>query len=1597
MPTVTVSALLKDVMPDPIDQPLTSAEQTGESLEAATTVAPSLLHSPATAVNVAANGGDLEATGQATSHAQQISAIAGVAKKQSDGGFFGAIDSLGHDVGHAAADVGKGVMNVINAPMQIAQHSFRYLVATEQQHGWGAALGEGLAMVAGAAAVGALTGGFGDLGLEALGAEADSTFSLADAAGSALRAGKVARAGFFTGGQVAGLATGQVANHDLWEKTGSSTWTDAHGHEVSFGRVIAGMMGLRSGGYRTAVSGVLDGVFDMANGNLPFMQEVGAAKGLDGGTGIFSKLGGYAMTTDHLDQMIEHPSTYTPFHRAAQWMADHTSGEIGSQFPRLVAAGKVPPAAKAVVDSAGKLAPAFSIGGAAAGFSVDAAGNLTEDAAKRYADGFISELGDAKTKDEVFQVLRRYIHVPELMDGSRAPTMSLFHAPLAQLRTWAENAESKWTLPDLNNAIQGGAGHFKAVDQLDENGEKVGTQLVGHKVPFKGIRRVMAPLVSSISPAQWARRLHHMPGMQLDPKTLRPHASAVDLVTNRLPTELMDVLNVTQGRKYAEHFGDVWLHADPRTRSLMNSRGQMSALFGMIGHKLELGEDANLATLNDPETRQYLLRRMDELSGNFEPDTSGRYGAYRSGKALQPVVDANGRSIGAGVLLAQHGNATLMDMSQLKRMAGELRAGKDLYGSFDDWMYRHATGPLFKRWVLISGGYMSRIAAAEDIPNMLRLGVKNMVEGGLASIYAKYGWEKAQGEELNAVQHAVYDLIGHLPMTQDKVDAATEIYMMGNGNGLSDAVSAGHGMSSIDDPMDRTENGLRNLAARGKPVRFGKEYQMYGPNDRWHIRQWRVWIAQLRKDPMSSAAAQAMHNTYTAGGDIHAATRAGEAAFKQEIDKLNPTIKARFLASQYRREGDPGTWSAEESWAHHGVQNLIAATHTPEEVPEAGAHMGILHSVADRTDQLPTIRYLKQIEEPRRPAGVPGREVLPDGEGTPAAIATKAFKFMNGFVNLTSRHELFFNEYFKQRQILMQDVDKGLLRHDQAMTVAYSRASQEATRWIHNLHDRTMWTDTMRNWSPFWFAKEQAYRRMGRLLAADPAAFRQYELMIMGAHTLTTQYTDPQNNPYIVLPGEGFLTDTMSDVFSHLGLPIGKINPVELGGDFSSTSVVFPTSNLGGEGEGFWGIGPDFGPVAVVPAKLAYGAVSAAARKYSAFSKPAGVVQNLTQGAFGQEAINEGLIDDILPNTALQRTVQALQANGSTFDTAMMLTMQTMDYDQQVAMTKWVNGGRKGPRPNIVPATDASPQEMQAFLSRLKNQTQMNLMARAILSIGTPVTLEMAYQNYGIPQAIQDEITKAGSVTAGMTEYLSKNPDATPYTVSESTHPNSLASLPESAQAQQWLEDNSTLMAKYPEAAIWLMPQALTKDPYSQTAYNEQIADGLRIKDTPEQFLTALYTAAGDQTYYAAYSEHKAALTAAGQDSTALDAEYNKWDTYVDALAKQQPTWFANTSLFSPDKEIQAQNTVTQLTNIIASGQAPDNSQTTLVKGLLSSYQAASQAMVNANQQYDYTSAVSKVREQWAAYLSSMKVQYPQVAPLISSVFSGLLYFNPAQ
>lgn len=1187
----------------------------------------------------------------------------------------------------------------------------------------------------------------------------------------------------------------------------------------------------------------------------------------------------------------------------------------------------------------------------------DIAGSTAGDIAVKYPQfsGIAQELGEATSAEEVKDTFKELAASSEMLDAAKLPTLSASRLVFRPLRDVVRN------LPD-------------------------GSEMPG--LPGFAAKHVLNNSV--IGPRRWADRLEALPGSTFNPATMDLSGSQINPANTRGLTDIYRLMRYGGTDREARSVADAYAYATPAQRIVIVKNGIFKTLFAMAGVPVPADQDYEdaLSELVDGRTKKALLERLENhlssagIEGN-QPEKV--YGTMVDGKVVRPVIDEEGVSIQGAIRANQTGNISLPNIVEARRMAAAISQARTsrVLGGVDDFLYDHVTQGFFKPLVLMSGGYGLHISLAEAIPNAFRHGFTTSVKGLYDRAIANLGY-KADKEELGALSGWLYGVAGEKALS-NSTDAKylTEVYLANEGYKTTTGVAAGEVTQGETQPIERSLGGFRQKMAVG--TKEGGEFSTFGNEDSRMTKLWQSDLREAAHDPWTRTAASAYLDAVRPGVSEAAATETARQAVADELRTEPQETLDNYVRSKYKSANAPPGWDAIDDWASSIVDAMKTDVHARGTDGAAGKlHTDLLTSVAN--GHTPSIDSLTGIDPQERPLALKGRQVIPDGTGTVQRIANFGFKkILNPMVNILSRNQEFAVEYVSARRVLQGQVDAGLMTEDEAMVRAESQATTHVMRFVHNLHDRTQWTATMRNWAPFYFAQEQAYRRMGRLLAEDPGAFRRYQMSIAGVSHLTANLQDSNGNHYIAFPGSGFIGKGVADMMGMHGVMVGGVTPAAFGGSLSSANVIFPLSQ---------GFSPDLGPIAMIPAQTLGTLFPELGKRYPQFAKVTNVAASALSYVEG-ESTSQPIWEQLIPNAFVERIVQAEMGNDRAFNSSVMQAYQYLDYQQATATEKWVKDGSKGEPPSIVPAQTASAHVKQEFVNKVRNYVRALYLARAITGFVSPVSSDVEVTNFGFPTKLNDEITKAGSVSTGMSNFLLKYPNAVPWTVAQSFVPSdtdpgvtSGISLSSSEPAQQWVDANQSLLNQYGVSALWLMPQ-LKDAKYSPTVYNEQIAQGLRVKDTPQQFLNALYVAAGDDMYYDGLTVHEAALTSAGNNSSAKNAEYDTWDSWVTQLEKQYPVWAE--SFTAGNRQTNSQQAIQTLTQIFKDGQAPKDGQSELVEQLLVQYQGAAAAYQQAGTTSDYYTNQAKVSDSWIAYVDNLSTQFPQLKPIIQSVFKEAL------
>ena len=601
--------------------------------------------------------------------------------------------------------------------------------------------------------------------------------------------------------------------------------------------------------------------------------------------------------------------------------------------------------------------------------------------------------------------------------------------------------------------------------------------------------------------------------------------------------------------------------------------------------------------------------------------------------------------------------------------------------------------------------------------------------------------------------------------------------------------------------------------------------------------------------------------------------------------------------------------------------------------------------------------------------------MIPDGTGTVQRIANVGFrKILNPLVNTLSRQPIALNEWDRQWELQKPLIDAGIKDYDEAVNDALNRTVNRVMRNVHNLTDRTQWTVTLRNWAPFYFAQEQAYRRMGRLLAEDPRAFRQYQLMISNIGNTGQIFQGPNSKGYFVMPGTGWLSGSASflGALAMAKIPVLGAQPIGMGWNLNASSVIFPLSA---------GARPGWGPLVSIPTQ----AVAQAVGPHLPQNLNADMTATV-QTVLGPSAATS-LWSQLVPNTIIQRllTGRITGFDERSFNSTAMQVLQTLDFEGKI------------PSPTEL----LNPRIAQAFFDRWRNQVQVMYGAKAIVGAITPVSPELQVQNWGLPAELSNDITAQKSLLKGVQAFLSKHPDASPFSVWQSSS-NEGITVPSSVAAEKIINDNMGLInnPKYGNAALLLLITPETNATYDPNVYNEQIAQGLRAKLKPfdasgngqfPSYLNQLYVSAGDALvlgkWLPQYEKQIAGLTG----TMKYQAEQN-WQATLENYAKLNPIWgttFQPGSNFT-EKEAQRGDLINQMRALLASPDAPKTKIASDARVLLQAYDAYQNQIHVGTQDGFVGQTQSSIDAEWKNNLYSTVAAHPEVTNIVTGLFLSL-------
>ena len=990
-------------------------------------------------------------------------------------------------------------------------------------------------------------------------------------------------------------------------------------------------------------------------------------------------------------------------------------------------------------------------------------------------------------------------------------------------------------------------------------------------------------------------------------------------------------------------------------------------------------------------------------------------------------------------------SATYLDFFAAQRAIRGLHNFSGVMGALDDGVRKHFIESIFKPAALLSGGFALRISASEVLQSMMRYGTVNTLRATVASAAAHMGVKLLPGEDehilaamsqslahgselpklppptpedIRAVlAHAetpasVDPITGQVPESLAKANSygervmsklgdsalklsntidpkrariAAELIVRGQGHIGTGAVLTGHGGGYGDvDPFEIAQQtmqteGTRAQALKGQRYSRGQlswqssgNFNEYTPDNAAFNTYWKTNVDKASRDQQSKLIL----------GDVLTHMELGKSvdeAWRVAVDKDAARIAGRaYDPSRPRNFGDKLTGKDDvySKWRTDMSRTQVQDSHTHA------------FNVADDLRNTVTGRdgtfhrelaqnILNGVKTPMSKFDEIGSTLRPKAQIGPEWVAYnggniyKRFvqagyaKLLDPVINHLSRNPLMLLATEREMKSLDWAVQAGMMDHERAMSIAIQRATHAILPQIHNVANRSQMALMATNLFPFWFAQEQAYRRVGRLAGENPAALRYYQMIENGLSTPGFLRKDSSGNSYLTIPFVGAWGQAAANAASALGVPLVSGLPMDVSGNLASLKSVLPESNL-----------PGVSPL-----------VAIAANELASLVPEMG--QNLGV-VVGDQNIGASMLDQLIPNSAVRTFLKGV-------------TMPEMDRGVQVATA---NALAAAYYHGQFPPPDATAQERQAFADRIKNNARSGIFLKAVLGIFSPISPQVAITDPGFRDEFNALVKKTGDYAKAIDLFTASHGDkAISYTIAQSAPTN--AKIPYTNEAINWVNANQALISgKYGIGAAYLVPQGGVNGD-TQAISDELLKMHLRERRTPQEFMDAVYIAAGNNMIDPGRRTHEANLASFAGDSQKTSDENAAWSKYIQQLRLGNPLWYDNYT-----SDARRTNALRAVSNLLAVFQ--DNKDGSLVNEAEPQVQGVKtllQAFVNHSQlqaqlhQAGAPGSVSAERVNWTDYLDSIsgytksdgtKVagSNPEMATVIRSVFLPLAAQN---
>jgi hypothetical protein len=427
------------------------------------------------------------------------------------------------------------------------------------------------------------------------------------------------------------------------------------------------------------------------------------------------------------------------------------------------------------------------------------------------------------------------------------------------------------------------------------------------------------------------------------------------------------------------------------------------------------------------------------------------------------------------------------------------------------------------------------------------------------------------------------------------------------------------------------------------------------------------------------------------------------------------------------------------------------------------------------------------------------------------------------------------------------------------------RALSQVNAYVDNPLIRSQLSFSVRNFSRFYRAQEDFYRRMIRLVRYNPEAIQRAALTFDGvAHSGWIQ-EDDRGELYFVYPHFEPGYRAIQGVMRALGVEQDfKVPfPVQFGG---AVKMLTPSLNPDS-------ILPSFaGPAAALPMTLIENAIN--------IFEP-GMGDSITRYTLGKYAVDQDLVSRLMPahvNRALNTMNQ--DERSSQYASAYRKAVTYLEASGNGLPKRYDEDGNLQP-PTAKDLEDYRQKVRSTALGVLATRFVFGFFAPASPSVQLKSDMSEWIRDSGRAnwkQAFNKLREKYnGDYDKAMGKWVELFPNQVPYTVTESER-QTISTFGYAEQANKFVTDNQNIFNEFPEGAAFLIPH---EGAFSFDAYKTMMDMGLLKNKRVDDYLREVQTASDLQVYYEKKNEFEDVLKTTTSDVAKRMArqQFNNWKT----------------------------------------------------------------------------------------------------------------------